>query len=824
MTSLVRTAYLNVAASVYSDVRYTLRGLKNAPGYAFTIILTLALGLGAVTTMLAVVDCVLLRPVALPHPEQLVTLALENTRDHTSGILSYSQIESLRRNTQSFSAISGYFNMLRPVSTTDGSRTALLTEVTPDFFTMLGVHPKFGRLITSQDEKSPVAVVSAAFWRDRLRADPKAIGSTIKFNGQQHIVIGVLPEGTQFPQGIEAPVVYSPIVLSAKQSDDLFTGYASVLARLKPGASTEQARGEAQSVLAHARTKDSPPQETLILRSYQQQLTGDLRASLLTLLGGVSVLLLIACANAANLQITRITSRMAEMNLRSALGASISRLLQQLVIESLVASLFGATFGAALAYVLVTILRAIYGQQFARFDELTIHPASLLACTLLALLTGLLASLAPMFGIRRHTDHAATATLTVTRSARLPQILVALQIAMTCVLLVTIALFVKTFSALENVKLGFDPHGITDLVLMPYNQNQDPEVSRRTVTRLLEKFAAIPGVQAVAMQSSVPFSNFNVGLNGATEVNGRAFRESDTAFYSLVSSNFVSASGIHLLRGRDFQKEDDSSAAMVGLVNEAFVRQYLPTRDPIGATVKLHRAPGETDADLPFAKALTIIGVVENELQGGDLAAPYQPMVYIDYRQVPTGAGFAQVFSFVDEFAIRSNLGQIALNTRLRAIIQQTAPDMSELNLQLMQAGIAQSLSQRRLALSLVASFGAIALLLACIGIYGVLTYSVIQRRKEIAIRMALGSSRAAAIKLIVQQAGRMVVVGFILGAAAAWPAGRAVKSFLFGVQALDSTALLSSAAVLLAVCAAAAAIPALRAAQTDPIEALRAE
>jgi hypothetical protein len=311
---------------------------------------------------------------------------------------------------------------------------------------------------------------------------------------------------------------------------------------------------------------------------------------------------------------------------------------------------------------------------------------------------------------------------------------------------------------------------------MPYNQNQDPEVSRRTVTRLLEKFAAIPGVQAVAMQSSVPFSNFNVGLNGATEVNGRAFRESDTAFYSLVSTNFVNASGIHLLRGRDVQKWDDSSAAMVGLVNEAFVRQYLPTRDPIGATVKLHRAPGETDADLPFAKALTIIGVVENELQGGDLAAPYQPMVYIDYRQLPTGSGFAQVFSFVDEFAIRSNLGQIALNTRLRAIIQQTAPDMSELNLQLMQAGIAQSLSQRRLALSLVASFGAIALLLACIGIYGVLTYSVIQRRKEIAIRMALGSSRAAAIKLIVQQAGRMVVVGFILGAAAAWPAGRAVK------------------------------------------------
>jgi predicted permease len=813
----------NPFPGIAGDLRYAIRGLRNAPGYAITMVLTLAVGLGAVTTMLAIVDSVLLRPVALPHPEQLVAINAKSQQQDALNYLTYTQINDLRRQAHSFSAIGAYNVLPRPIGTTDGSRTALLNEVSPEFFSVLEVHPQLGRLFTKADEYSPVAVINTAFWRERLHADPKVVGATIQVSGKPHTVIGVLPENLHFPQGVEATAVYTPIALDAKHEDDLFGDAAFVLARMKPGISMDQALAEAQSVFNHSSTKNTQDHETLQMRSYAQELTGDLRSSLFALLGGVAVLLLIACANAANLQIARVSARMAEMNIRSALGASFTRLLRQIVTESLVVSLLGAFLGAVLAWIVVAIIRNAYGHQFTRFDELSIHPAPVVACAFLAIFAAVLASIAPMFRIRRQTGMVA-ATNRATRSSRLPQILVGLQVALTCVLLVVSGLFIRTFVALQHVNLGFDPTHVTTLVLVANNQKTDAEVSRQTLTQLLEKFNALPGVQAATMQSAVPFSSFNIMLNGTTEINARPFQSTDTAFYSLVSTNFVQASGVHLFRGRTFTAQDESSAAMVVLVNQAFAQKYLANREPIGAIVKLHRNPTDTDEDMPLKDPMTVIGIVENELQGGDLGASFQPMIYVNYRQIPKGSGFVQVFNMADEFAIRSTLQQAALDSELRSVVKQTAPDMSEMSLQPMQTSIDGSLNQRRLALQLVAGFGAIALLLAAIGIYGVLSYSVVQRRKEIGIRMALGSSRTGAIQLIARQAGQMILAGFLFGAAAAWPAGRAIQSFLFGVQPIDAVALAASAIILLVVCAIAASVPAWRAAQVNPVEALRAE
>ena len=435
----------------------------------------------------------------------------------------------------------------------------------------------------------------------------------------------------------------------------------------------------------------------------------------------------------------------------------------------------------------------------------------------------MLASVAPVLTIRRQTRPEPT-TARTTRKSRVPGILVALQIALTCVLLVTGGLFVRTLRALEDVKLGFDPRGVTTMVLMPEDLHKDPELSRQTDARLLERFGALPGVEAATMQTAIPFSSYNFQLNGRTEVNGRAYREGDTAFYSMVSSNFVHASGLHLLRGRAFLPQDDGSAAMTAVVNEAFVKQYLAGRDPLGASVKFHRNPDETDADLPFTQPMTVVGVVENELQGGDLGAPYQPMVYLDYLQLPKSSLLAGVFSLEAEFALRSSLPQAVLDKELRAATKQIALDMTEMSLQPMEEGIARSLSDRRLALRLVAGFGGTALLLAAIGIYGVLAYWVEQRRKEIGIRMALGASRVGVTRLVVRQAGVMVLWGLAAGIAGAWPVGRAVKSFLFGVKALDGWTLAAASAVLLLVCAVAATVPAWRAARVEPMEALRTE
>lgn len=812
--------------SLLQDVRYALRRLKAAPAYTAALVCTLALGLGAVTTMLAIAESILVEPVALPHSEQLVQIYSQEGPSGTSAsphALSYNALDELQRSAHSFSGVSGYNNMLRPVSAADGTRITLLTEITPQFFSMLGVHARLGRVIDPRDAKSPVVVVSDEFWRERLRGNRDVIGSTVKVSGQLRTVIGVMPAGFHAPQGTGAAMVYLPISVNAAGQDDFMIESALTIARLKPGVSHEQALADAQRVFAHVDRRNGERQRHLAMVSYQDFVVGDMQRPLLMLLGGVGVLLLIACANAANLQIGRAASRISEMTTRSALGASFGRQLQELTTESIVVSLLGGALGAALSYAAIQSIRSAYGGEFSRFDELSVHPVVLGWAGLLAILVGIVSSLAPMLNIRRQTNGQYDARR-VTRKSRLPGVLVGVQVALTCVLLVISGLFVRTLESLENVQLGFDPHDVTTLVLMPEQQNQDPEVSRAMETRLLRRFETLPGVQSVTMQTEVPFSSYNMTLNGTTDVPGRTFHEGDSAFYSMVSTNFVRTSGIRLLKGRGFVPGDEASAGIVVLVNEAFRKKYLESRDPIGLNLRFHRNPGETDADLPFAQRMTIVGVVENEIQGSDLGAPYEPMVYLDYLQLPKGSLLGAIFSMAAQYAVRSPLAPAMLAAELREAVRKEAPTMVEMNLEPMAEGIAKSLGQRRLALRLVAGFGFVALALSAVGIYGVLAYSVALRRREIGIRLALGSTRSRAAGLIMSQAGAMALLGLIPGLAGAWAAAYAVRSFLYGVKTFDGVTAVGAGIVLVAVFAAAASVPAMRAAKVDPAETLRGE
>ncbi|WP_213805891.1 ADOP family duplicated permease [Granulicella sp. dw_53] len=808
------------------DVRYAVRSLRGSPAYTATLVCTLVLGLGAATTMMAVVESILMRPVALPHPEQLVQVYSEDGPDGTSAsahALSYKAIDELRRNTHSFTNVSGYNFMARPVSASDGTRITVLTEVTPEFFPMLGVQTRLGRPIGPGDDKAAVVVVSDEFWRERLHADPKAVGSTIKVSGQLRTVIGVLPAEVHVPQGTGGPMVYLPVSLNASGEDDFKIESALTIARLKPGVSAQQALADAQSVFAHGDRRYAERYRRLSMRSYQNLIVGDMQKPLFALLGGVGVLLLIACANAANLQIGRAASRMPEIVTRSALGASFGRLLQQLISESILVSLLGAVLGGMLSFAAVGIVRHAYGQEFPRFDELSVRLV-VLGCTgVLAVFVGIVASIAPLLNIRRRTTSQFN-TKSVTRRSRLPGALVALQVALTCILLVISGLFVRTLKSLQNVKLGFDPRGVTTLVLMPELQNQDPELSREIEARLLRRFETLPGVQSVTMQTAVPFSSYNMTLNGDTEVSGRAFQQGDSAFYSLVSTNFVQTSRMRLLKGRNFVAGDEASSAMVALVNEAFLKKYLEGREAIGASLRFHRNPGETDADLPFVQPMTVVGVVEDEVQGSDLGAPYQPMIYLEYLQLPKGSLLGMVFSMTAQYAIRSPLASETLATEIRAAVTQEAPTMVEMSLQPMDDAITHSLGQRRLALRLVGGFGVVALALSAVGIYGVLAYSVALRRREIGIRMALGSTGTRAAALVMSQAGAMALLGLIPGIAGAWGAGYAVRSFLYGVRTFDAATAAEAGMVLMLVFAAAASFPAMRAAKVDPVETLRAE
>ncbi len=808
------------------DVRYAVRSLRAVPGYTATLVCTLMLGLGCVTAMLAIVQSVLLLPVNLPHPGQLVQIYAE---DETEGFaasphaLSYAAIDALRRETRSFIGVSGYNTMVRPVVTSDGARVGPLMEVTPGFFQTLGVSAKLGRDIRPDDGNASVAVVSDEFWRDRLQRNPNVIGSAITISGKQWTVIGILPAGFHAPGIAGAPVVYLPISLDRSGQDEFGIESAAVIGRLKDGVSMRQAGAEAQGVFAHAGHTDPEKHRALMMRSYMELVTGDVQRPLWALLGAALVLLLIACANAANLQIGRTASRMPEMEVRSALGAGFGRLMQQLVTENVLVSLLGAALGGGLSFIAVRAVRHAYANQYPRFDELTVHPLILGAAFVLAAAVGVVASVAPALNIRRETSKGLTQRR-ATRKSRLPGLLVAIQVALTCVLLATSGLFVRTLRSLEDVKLGFDPRGVTTLVLMPENPQQDPQLSREMETHLLQRFENLPGIQSVTTQTEIPFSSYNMTLHGTTEVAGRPFHKGDSAYYSFVSTDFVKTSGIRLLNGRGFLPVDESSGAIVTLVNEAFVKMFLGGRYPIGASLAFHRNPGDTDADLPFTQPMSVVGVVQNEIQGGDLGAPYEPMVYIDYLALPKNSFLSAVFSMSAQYAVRSALPEVTVAAELRAVVKKDAPTMVEMSLKPMEEDISHSLGQRRLALRLVAGFGAVALILSAVGIYGVLAYSVALRRREIGIRMALGSSRQRAARLVLSQAGKMVLLGLVPGIVGAWATGHAVRSFLFGVKALDAETLIAVGGLLMLIAGAAAFFPAMRAAQVDPIETLRAE
>lgn len=530
--------------------------------------------------------------------------------------------------------------------------------------------------------------------------------------------------------------------------------------------------------------------------------------------------------------------RLTEMYVRSALGASFSRLLQQLLVESVVISLLGAALGCALAYGSTAIIRTEYGNQYARFREISVHPNVILGISVLAFVAGMIASLAPAFSIR-HRARTAAITQHVTPRMRMTGILVALQVALTCVLLATTGLFARTFGALRQIPLGFNPHHLTNLVIMPVDPRQPALRIRQIDNRLLERFATLPGVESAAMQSSVPFSLYTPTLAATTDVSGRAFENGDMPLYSFVSSNFVDASGIQLLRGRAFTTQDDTSPDIVALVNQAFVSKFLLGRNPIGVSLRSHRTPQtagpgilpkellsilEPEPEVPLKPSFTIIGVIQNELQGQDVGAPIQPMIYLNYRQIPDDSSLLDIIAEQSQFVIRSRLPQGVLNNELRSTLKQVAPEMAEMQLYPMEEELAHALGERSLALRLVSSFGAMALLLAAIGIYAMLSYTVTIRRREIGVRMALGSSRSRVTTLVLRQAGWMVLAGVIPGLAGAWAAGRAVRTLLFGVKPLDPKSLVTAIAVLLLTGMVAAVLPAWRAALVDPMEVLRIE
>jgi putative ABC transport system permease protein len=819
---MMKQRLLQLFESLATDLRYALRGLRREPVYAVTAILTLALGLGAVTAMLAVVDSVLLRPIPLAHADRLVVL--QHLQDgKPNGFFSFAQLDVLAKAAPGLESLARVVTMPRVATTADGARMAEEVETTPNLFAVLGAKLTMGRAFTAADGARAV-VVNDAFWRERMRADPQVLGSTIKVSGRLMQVVGVLPRTFAYPQAY-APVVFVPMVIDAQGNEGSGFDGSDALALLRHGVTVNVAQQQVAAAFKSQLPQPAALGQSAAVRSYRATVVGDEQPALVALMGACFLLLAIACANAANLQIVRAAARTAEISLRSALGASRTRILQKMIAESVTVSLLGGALGLLLAYALVAWTRHAYGANFPRFNELRIDPWAALVSVALAVATGLLAAIAPGLIALRVANAArpVESGRALTRS-RASGALVAAQLALTCVLLVTAGLFIRTFSALEQVPLGFDPHGLTNVVLMGQNQATSGAADKELYTRLVQDLGALPGVQGATTQTTLPFSHFQFTLMTSFRIPGHVVSPRAQLGVSMVTAGYSHVMHMPILQGRGLSSEDHEGMPLAGVVNEAFVRTYLHGNEAVGQQIDFtNQSPA--DKGPPFlSQPLTIVGVAQDEVDG-PVIGPTGPTVFIDYRQFPATSEMApMLFGFAPQFAVRSHLPQASLERAVRAVLRRDAPEMAEMGITSVEQALETSLSQRQLALRLAAAFGAVALLLAAVGIYGVLAYSVAQRKREIGIRMALGSSRAGAMRLVARQAAGMVLAGLALGFAGSWPAGKAISSFLFGVQVVDAPTWIASAAVLLAVCAVAAAAPAWRAAQVDPMEALRME
>ncbi len=808
--------------TLWQDFRYTLRQLRQAPVYALTAILTLALGLGAATAMLAVIDSVLIRPVALPHAERIVTLG-RLVKGEPQSFFPYADLEALQRDAPAFEAFGAYQSLPAPVTTAAGTRVALQLSVLPGFFDVAGIAAHLGRTLTARDAHAPVAVVSDEFWQDNLHGDPHVLGTGITVEKRSLTVVGVLPANFSFPRTALGPTVYTPLLLDAEGKNDRGFSALPVVARLKPGVSLGTARAQAGAVYGHAPQSKDEDRGALTLRPYSASMTGDVQPALITLLGACALILLIACANTANLQLARAAARAGEIAVRATLGATRARILRQLATESVTVSLFGAGLGLLFAALILFAVRTAYGQTYPRFNELALHPAVFAACAMLAVLTGILAALAPAWAALQTASSFSQSTR-VTRRSRVPALLVAVEIALTTVLLVTSGLFLRTFSTLERIPLGFDPHRVSEITLIPTDPDADGLVLKQTYDRLLAALSALPGVEGAATETSLPFSKFSLQLGSAFRIEGRPAVKGQTASVSLINEGFVKTMHAPLLQGRAFSPRDTAASQPVCLVNETFLRRYLRGVHPLGEVIAFtHQRPDDTSPTfLPLP--VTIVGVLMDE-KAGALADDISPEIYVPYTQFPARQDDAHLlFGMAPQFAVRSSLPQAVLERELRLALKQAAPDMAEMQITPLDASIAQSLTSQKLALRLASAFGLLALVLAAVGIYGVLSSSVAQRTRELGIRLALGSPRRTAMLLIVKQAAAMVALGLAVGLLCAWPAGRALRAFLYGVTPLDPLVMLGSVFVLFAVALAAAALPAWRAMRIDPVEALRAE
>ena len=799
------------------DLHYALRRLMKAPGFTLVAVLTLALGIGANSAIFSVVNGVLLKPLPYPEPDRLV--GVYHTTDGQRAVMSgpnYSDIARLATTLENAAAIS----TSRMILTGEGEATRLpVAEVSASLFNVLGVRPEIGRTFNA-DENTPgrtnLVVLAHGLWEQRFGSDPAVIGRRIMLDGVPREVIGVMPRGFSYPSERQAwlPIEYDQNFVARQRG----AWYLSVVARLKPGVTPGQAAAEIETLGRNLARQhpDSNAEIGMTAFPLLEAMVGDIRQSVLILLGAVGFVLLIACTNVANLLLARAAAREPEMAVRTALGAGRGRLVRQLLTESLVLSVLGAAFGLLLAVWGVELLIALKPQGIPRLSNVRVDGIVILFTFATALLTGVLFGLVPAFtatrGLSASLKEGGRGAVTSRGGTRVRGALVVAELALAVMLLAGAGLLMRSFVKLQAVDPGFKTEQtLTFELTLPDARYEQDEPRIAFFDQLLPRLRALPGVRSASAVLGLPLSGLDLIIS--FEVAGRPPvppSQQPSMQVRVATPDYFDAVGIPIKRGRGFTEDDRATTPRVVLITEAAARQFFPGEDPIGKTIKLGwgRGPGKPKA------GGEVVGIV-GDIKDAALNEPNPPQIYMPLRQWPT--------SFMT-VVVKTSVPPASLADAARAQVAAIDPNLPLSNVSTLEAVVAKSISQQRFYLTLLMVFAAVALVLAAIGIFGVLSYAVSQRTREIGIRMALGAQERSVITLIVRQAMVLVASGIALGTAAALFLSDTMTKMLFSVKPTDPATFASVAGVLMGVALFASYIPARRATRVDPIVALRSE
>jgi predicted permease len=822
------------------DIRYALRQLRRSPGFAAVTVITLALGIGANTAIFSVVNEVLLNPLPFQDAGRIVSM-FEATRNFPKGSISYPNFLDWQRDNRSFAAMAAYRWIDGGITGVGQPENVRAQRVSATFLPILGVSPILGRNFTAEEDRrgaNPTVLISEGLWKRKFGSNRNVIGQRLVVSGQPRTIIGVIPASFRLQvKNFRSADVYEPIGEETDPAFHLRDSYWGTdgIGLLKPGITLAQARDDMKRV--NAGLADAYPNVDGNIKAniipLKDEIVGDMRSALLVLLGAVGFVLLIACVNVANLLLARSTARQREFSVRAALGASQMRILRQLLTESVLLSALGGVFGLILAKWGTTAALVAVPETVPRAEEVGLDFRVLLFTIFVSVLTGVMFGLLPAIRMSR-TDISGRLkdsgrAISGSRS-RIQSVLVAGEMAMALVLLVGAGLMCRTLVQLWKVDPGFDPRNVTNFEVTPPPSlfNQPPDAILAALRQINATLHSVPGAEAVSLHDGArPMEGDNERgflLEGQEPPTQQTKNFQQTLEYT-VEPEYLKTMRIPLLRGRFLSDEDNENSARVVVIDASFAQQYFAGQDPIGERIRIFEFG--SDSNQRILLPLVIVGVVGHVNQWGLVEDTSHPLHAQMYRPImQSGAVYAKGLAQGFNVFVRSKtaLAPEAFFESIRQKLLASNRDMIVYDNESEEAVVARSISSQRFSLILLGAFAGLALLLAGIGIYGVLSYLVEQRTREIGVRMALGAQRLDVLRLVLGDGARMTMVGAFIGLVAALGLTRLMTSLLFGVRPTDPVTFAAVAVLLCGIALFACYIPARRAAKVDPMVALRYE